>query len=128
MEEIKKNKNEDTSTSQSEESMERKDNSDKNRVKVFGLYLIYVIQSLYSIFIRFNDFSFSVEVDLTGGKGLNITILRLISYITARFMLFVGAYGIVATIFRDKIKDFYFWFTIASVLMFIISLLVMFLK
>lgn len=100
-------------------------NSSKFGVRAFGYYLIYIIELLYSIFIRYSNFSFNLEIVMNDTSSVGKFALQLISLASARLLIWVAIYGLVCTYFRNKLKEFYKWFTGASILLFLISLLIL---
>lgn len=115
-----------TNTSTEEDSI--REVKEKIRVSDFVGYFIYIIELLYSIFIRYGNFSFDLTLKVGDEHKLGLLMLRLISYTSGRLLLWIALYGVIATFFRRKFLDFYKWFTIASILVFVVSLLVLVVK
>ena len=97
----------------------------KMRVNDLWYYLIFAFQSLYSIFVRISDFSFVIEVSFTETSEMTLKIMKLIAVTSARFLLWTGVYGLVATVFRKHLGSFHFWFTVATCLMTATSIIIL---
>lgn len=100
----------------------KKDFKHKLRVSDYVGYLIYGIELLYSIFVQYSNFSFDSNIVVSETGEFVRFAFKLICYKSACALFWIALYGLVATFLRKKFPDFYKWFTIFSILLFVVSL------